>query len=105
MKDLLDLDKLLIIDNKNCVLLYFWDFKVTRGVDFQICGCEVTFLLQGICVVKTRGKMNLLQWRCQAQYKKKWLLLVLQKQGSLRWFFCSTESNVLILIVQSVRSW
>jgi hypothetical protein len=48
MKDLLDLDKLLTVDSKKCVLLYFLGFKVTRGVDFQICGSEVTFLLQGI---------------------------------------------------------
>ena len=67
MKDLLDLDiKLLIVDSKNCVLLYFLGFKVSRGVDFQICGCEVTFLVQGICAMKTEGKMNPLQWRDQA---------------------------------------
>jgi hypothetical protein len=48
MRDLLDLDKLLTVDSKKCVFLYFLDSKVTRVVDIQICGCEVIFLLQKI---------------------------------------------------------
>jgi hypothetical protein len=98
MKDLLDLDKLLIIDNKNCVLLYFWGFKVTRGVDFQICGCEATFLLQGICAVKTRGKMNLLQWRGQAQYKKNGSYWFFKNKVLLGGFFAALSPMFLYLL-------
>jgi hypothetical protein len=103
MKDLLDLDKLLTVDSKKCVLLYFLGFKVTRGVDFQICGCEVNFLLQGIFALKTIGKLNFLQWRGQAWYKQKWLTTGSSKKLFLRWFFCAANSSVLVLIVQSIQ--
>jgi hypothetical protein len=73
IKDLLDLDKLLTIDSRKCVILYFLGFKVTRGVDIQICGFEVTFLLQGISTLKTRGKLNFMHWRGQVGYKQSWL--------------------------------
>ena len=73
MKDLLDLDKLLNVNSKKCVLLYFLDFNVTRGIDIQICGCEVIFLLKGISTLKTRGKLNFMHWRGQVGYKQSWL--------------------------------
>jgi hypothetical protein len=40
MKELLELNKVLDIDSKkSIILLPFLDFRITRDVDIDICGC------------------------------------------------------------------
>jgi hypothetical protein len=98
MKDLLDLDKLLTVDSKKCVLLYILGFKVTRGVDFHICGWEVTFLLQGMFILKTRGKLNFCSGRVRHGINKNGLPLVLQIYFFLSGFFAPQIQVFLYLL-------
>jgi hypothetical protein len=45
MKDVLEFNKVYGVDSIKSILLSFWGFNITRGVDIEICGCKVVFLL------------------------------------------------------------
>ena len=86
MKELLELNKVLEVDIKKSILLPFLGFIIIRNVDIDICDYLVNFFLQGISIIKTKGKLNFIHWRGQVRNNKVGLPLVLQKPFSYVFF-------------------